>query len=278
MIPVLLTLLLLLKAPQSSALAGEAMQAAIRQVLPVLIPYCILSRMILAHLPASSGAHGRILTAYLTGAVCGAPVGAGLLAKLTEDGTLDRKEAERLLPSVCHTSPAFCAAVIGQTVGSTAVGAAMWCFSVLLGLPGLLSALKRAGGRTAPAFTGPGGLGDAIRASSIMAGNVLCSILFFYTLSGTLMSWLRQSGLPAAIVSSLLEVSSGVLAAAALPAEFRCAVAAFAAVFGGLCVCAQVRAAVPGVSVLPSLIRKLTAGVIAAVLFYAFPSFFELFP
>lgn len=287
MLPVLLTLFLLLKSPQSAAFAEEAMRAALGKVLPVLIPYAILSRMILAALPASAGIGGRILTVYLAGAVCGAPVGAGLLGELTENGTLDKKTAGRLLPAVCHTSPAFCTAVVGQTVGSPALGAAIWCFSVLLAIPRLFLVLrcvkksnreKKAAPGAPPPSARASGLGSAIRASAVMAGNVLCSILFFYTLAATVLSCLPPNAALAALLSSLLEVSSGVLAAGALPARACCCTAAFAAVFGGLCVGVQVRSAVHGVPILPYFLQKLTAGVASAVFFYAFSRFFGLFP
>ena len=130
---VLLVLLLaaagLLLAPQAAASGAlQGLRACAVRVIPALLPFFVVSRMLTAiPLPtpgrradrlfhALFGVRAACLPALLTGLLGGYPAGAAAVTELYRAGALSKAEAERALCFCNNSGPGFFAGLIGTAV------------------------------------------------------------------------------------------------------------------------------------------------------------------
>ncbi|MDO4573321.1 MAG: hypothetical protein Q4C13_08120 [Clostridia bacterium] len=270
----LLTLMLLFPAA-STAAAQDAVGLWLTRVLPALFPYYVAASLLTAGgLFTSLSRRCRWAAfplCFLLGAVSGYPVGARLACLAgREDWS-----------ACCNlSSPAFLTGVIA--VGM--LGDARFAAPLALAHYGaaLLSALldrlllprgrdRDAGAAAVPEISLPAAIGEGMLAMLKIGG----CILFFSVCSGLLQEALHmRAGLPAAILTGLLEITAGSNAMASLPLPPRLLCAGLAAMvsLGGLSVLIQARSVSPGLRILPYVIAKLfQASAAFLIAFFAAP-------
>ena len=119
----------LLLAPQAAASGAlQGLRACGTRVIPTLLPFFVVSRMLTAlPLPtpgrradrlfrALFGVRAACLPALLTGLLGGYPAGAAAVTELYRAGALSKAEAERALCFCNNSGPGFFAGLIGTAV------------------------------------------------------------------------------------------------------------------------------------------------------------------
>ena len=119
----------LLLAPQAAASGAlQGLRACAARVIPALLPFFVVSRMLTAlPLPtpgrradrlfrALFGVRAACLPALLTGLLGGYPAGAAAVTELYRAGALSKAEAERALCFCNNSGPGFFAGLIGAAV------------------------------------------------------------------------------------------------------------------------------------------------------------------
>ena len=119
----------LLLAPQAAASGAlQGLRACAARVIPALLPFFVVSRMLTAlPLPtpgrradrlfrALFGVRAACLPALLTGLLGGYPAGAAAVTELYRAGALSKAEAEHALCFCNNSGPGFFAGLIGTTV------------------------------------------------------------------------------------------------------------------------------------------------------------------
>lgn len=237
---------LLLNAPATMDAASAACRLFVTAVLPGLFPYMVLSLMLVSRFA------GRVPPWLLTllGWGGGSPTGARLLG--LAEGT-SRRQRVQLAVATATMSPMFLLGTCGGWLGSGIVGTVLLA-SVILGgwLAGwLASACSRRGGQWSPApahpqqSASPLTFGASVEQSArtmLLVCGTMVMLRVFAALAGEIV--------PASLVlplTTLLEVTTGVQAIAALPwpLALRTAVVAGAAGFGGMAIILQNRAIYP---------------------------------
>lgn len=283
LLTVLAALGLLLWMPAQAAEGARQGLALCAQVLiPSLLPFLILSSLCTAlGLPALlAGTCAPLLTRLGLPPVCAAPlllgltggypVGAAALAELVRAGTLTDEAASRALPWCNNTGPGFIVGVAGAAVfGSVRAGLALYLCHVLAALALALASAKRCGGGAAmlpapPSSSLAAALPDSVRSAATAMLGICAYVVFFSVLTALLRAAGVFSALSAALalrfgtemrfasalLSGLLELSSGVGAMRGLPpTPGNAALCAFLLGFGGLSVHAQTLYAVSGTTI-----------------------------
>ena len=245
----------LLLAPQAAASGAlQGLRACGTRVIPALLPFFVVSRMLTAlPLPtpgrradrlfrALFGVRAACLPALLTGLLGGYPAGAAAVTELYRAGALSKAEAERALCFCNNSGPGFFAGLIGTAVlGDIRRGLILYGLHALSALlTGLLlpgsapPAALRTVRREKPQL--PSLLPEAVQGSCAALLQVSGLIVFF----SSMLAVLRAAGLTAllpnrlaeALACGALELSSGILLSGH-GAEAACALLMG---WGGLCV------------------------------------------
>ena len=209
----------LLLAPQAAASGAlQGLRTCGTRVIPTLLPFFVVSRMLTAlPLPtpgrradrlfrALFGVRAACLPALLTGLLGGYPAGAAVVTELYRAGALSKAEAERALCFCNNSGPGFFAGLIGTAVlGDVRRGL------ILYGLHAL-SALMT--GLLLPGSAPPAALRTVRREKPVLSS-------------------LLPNRLAEALACGALELSSGILLLSGPGAEAACALLMG---WGGLCV------------------------------------------
>ena len=246
----------LLLAPQAAASGAlQGLRACAVRVIPALLPFFVVSRMLTAlPLPtpgrrkdrlfrALFGVRAACLPALLTGLLGGYPAGAAAVTELYRAGALSKAEAERALCFCNNSGPGFFAGLIGTAVlGDVRRGLILYGLHALAALmTGLLlpgsapPAALRTVRREKPVLSSL--LPEAVQGSCAALLQVSGLIVFF----SSMLAVLRAAGLTAllpnrlaeALACGALELSSGILLLSGHGAEAACALLMG---WGGLCV------------------------------------------
>ena len=246
----------LLLAPQAAASGAlQGLRACGTRVIPALLPFFVVSRMLTAlSLPtpgrradrlfrALFGVRAACLPALLTGLLGGYPAGAAAVTELYRAGALSKAEAERALCFCNNSGPGFFAGLIGAAVlGDVRRGLILYGLHALSALlTGLLlpgsapPAALRTARREKPQL--PSLVPEAVQGSCAALLQVSGLIVFF----SSMLAVLRAAGLTAllpnrlaeALACGALELSSGILLLSGPGAEAACALLMG---WGGLCV------------------------------------------
>lgn len=275
-----LIILFLAFADVSVVSAKEAVSVFLYSVLPSLLPFFILSKMLLSSsLPGKMsnslsplmlplfGVPGAGAAALIPGLLCGYPVGAAACADLRKNGHLTEVEAQRLSASTSNTGPFFVVGAVGAAFcRSTSAGIVLLATHIAAGLAvGILFRFKKPTQvRTpplAPCETPPlaprqnpkPNLGTAVAASVKDVANVGGYIVFFSVIIGII----RSTGVLATFgeiflgnnykifegtISGMIEMTTGcgILAETGTELKVVMPFLAFIIGFGGLAVHAQI--------------------------------------
>lgn len=290
-------------AARAGALAGLRLWENL--LAPSLLPFFV-SAGLLTQLGADRAlgeilapALGRAL--HLNGAGCalfllglsgGYPLGAATAAEMVAAGSLDRREAERLLRFCDNTGPAFAVGAVGTGIfRSAGLGFALWGIHGMSALLlGLVSRLKET---PAPSSLSPKESlplpGECLTRAVSGAVRSIISIGGYISFFSALLSVAGEFGYPAkaadavasltggdpaalrALLSGMLELSGGIGAMKGLsPTPANLALASFLLGWGGLCVHLQAAAvaAPEGISTTGRGWGKLLHGALSAVITY----------
>ena len=261
----------LLLAPQAAASGAlQGLRACAVRVIPALLPFFVVSRMLTAlPLPtpgrradrlfrALFGVRAACLPALLTGLLGGYPAGAAAVTELYRAGALSKAEAERALCFCNNSGPGFFAGLIGAAVlGDVRRGLILYGLHALsalltgLLLPGSAPPAALPTGLLLPGSAPPAALRTVRREktvlSSLLPEAVQGSCAALLQVSGlivffsSMLAVLRAAGLTAllpnrlaeALACGALELSSGILLLSGHGAEAACALLMG---WGGLCV------------------------------------------
>jgi hypothetical protein len=116
------------------AASGRGLTLWFTQLLPTLLPFSVLSYVVLASGLLSSGKKGFCREAYvlLCGFLFGFPIGSKLSADLYREGQLSRRNATILCCFANNLSPAFVTAAIGEIL---VLPVSPWLYILLYGIP-----------------------------------------------------------------------------------------------------------------------------------------------
>ncbi len=238
---------LLFRAQVTMDAASAACHLFVTAVLPGLMPYMVLSQMLISRVKRLSPA-GMLLLGWGGGS----PTGARLVCMRPD---LSRREAVRLAISCATMSPMFLLGTVGGWLGSAKAGL-MVLISVIAGgwLAGLIASAclhtSNSAFRIPNSELSPLSFGAAVDSSArtmLLVCGTMVMLRVFAALAGEVLP--SAARLP---VTTLLEVTTGASAIAKLPMPlpWRTALIAGATGFGGLAIIMQNRS-VAGEDFLP---------------------------
>lgn len=283
----------LLACKASAEGARNALSLCSSSLVPALFPFAVFSNLIAACGAAGIiapllrpagyvlGISGEGCAALLLGLLCGFPVGARMTASLYSAGSVERKEAERLLPVSGLPSPAFVIGAVGERMlGSAKAGVLIYALSLLSAFSvSLLACGKRekkpvsaksvqfCRRNTAKMLT------TAVRDAALSMLYLSAFVVFFSSLCSVLTSYM-PAGTPPAVSAALLavlEIGSGCSAVSSLsgvPGAFVFALLGFAVTWSGLSVAFQISSSVEdaGIPMKRFYAEKAAAGLLCAAL------------
>lgn len=293
--------LLLYSGPVGDAVR-EALKVCAGMVIPALFPFMALSSFIAlsgaAHyisLPFSPltrllrlpRAMGATVLMSMTG---GYPVGARLIALYLEQGRISPRTAARMLCFCCNAGPAFIISAVGtRLLNNTGAGIALLIAHLLSSL--VIGAAMARGEKT-PRFEAPrderrdsaAAFVEAVKsASSGMI--IMCSfIVLFYAVTALLESSGATSaavsvlgsvtpmdeGFWRALITGMLEVTSGCIAAASTAGSAPFMLTAFLISFSGISVICQISSCFPpgAIDLQPFILSRVVHGFLTMLISY----------
>ncbi len=284
-VPILLLAATLLSPATALAGAKRGMDIWWGSVFPALLPSFICVRLAeklgLLRLSAHTS-RGQICVATVFSLVSGAPNGAKLLRSYVREGSLSRREAQRLLPLVNTVSPAFLLSIIAS--GALKNKALFLPMAIAFYGPilCLLLPFMRLAKADRPSILKTGdvpfseALTTAIESSMLDMLRIGGCIVFVCTLLFLIRPLLPNERIFAAL-AGCMEVSVGVSAVSQLdlPLRMKSGLMIGAAAFGGISLSLQTLCCFPELKLIPYLIKKLLLGITTVVICYLL---FPLFP
>lgn len=273
----ILSLLLLIRESDVSRAASEALALAATRIIPSLFPYMVISgitvKLGLAEglgkiIPMKLfGLPGCTAPAFVTGLLCGFPVGASASRVLRKWGRITDDEAARLCALSSHVSPAFYAGVIAPLFSSKAFGWYLFFAGIVYALLyGIITGRNRKvlSYKNQPVSRIKTDIVSAFCTSVTEACSsclaVIGFIVFFRSVSACITSIIPAAEAFAAV---LLEFSGGVVFASRAGRLKGFALCGFAVGFSGLSVLAQIAShtSEEKIPFAPILAAKLTEGI-----------------
>lgn len=289
---------LLLYPQEALAASKEGMQLWLNVLLPVLLPFLILTGILIHTNMAGKllqpveviwnkvlGVSAAGAYAVIVGALCGYPVGAKITSDLYENHQISESEAKYLLTFTNHASPVFVRTYLchiclkDQIPARTVFGIfalsdltimLLFRFVVYRNKIQFLSADKK---KKTPVSSSSGAFLDV----SIMNGFETVTrlggyILMFSILSACISHFWNMKNLIGYTLSGILELTTGLcrLQNANIHMQWKYLLTLFLTAFGGICITFQTRSLVTRkLSMLPYITAKLLNG-ITTVLFALF--------
>lgn len=255
--------------------AREALILCGRTLIPSLFPLFVLGGMLVPALaqiriPGLSRILGFPEGYFLLGLLGGYPLGAACIARVAERGDLRAEDAERIsgLCSLC--GPGFLFGVVGTLLSP---GAAAVLFALQLEAALLTAALwPGAAGIQSPARTEAVSLSDALN----KAVRSILTVCGWVTLAAVAAGFLRRWVFPflpegiAVVLTGLMELTNGILAAGNLGKDARFLLCALFASFGGISVLLQIRGVSPGIRMGQCIAQKTAHAVITTALAFLY--------
>lgn len=235
--------------------ALTALSSCIRQVIPSLFPYMVLSSLILSLDLAAPlcrlipmrvfGLPACAAPVFITGLLCGFPVGAAGCASLCESGKITKQDAARLCAISSHTGPAFLIGVVGALWGSKRFGILLYTAGIIFAIvSGLVMRAYHPHAAVSelnqPVFPQPKVIPAFCRAVTDAASSCLAvtGFIVFFRVAAVVLSTVLP---PLADLSAaVFEFSSGAIRGAQMGGISGACMTGFAVGFSGLSVMAQI--------------------------------------
>lgn len=220
------------------------------------------------------------ISAFVTGSICGFPIGVKLASELYLRGEIDKNEAERIIGFSNNPSLAFVVSAVGVgMLGSLKIGVLLYftlIFSALI--TGLLFREKRTFfNKTSVIPRQSFNFVDSVKNAGFASFTVSSFIIFFSAVSGIIVKLCKNKAL-AAVGVMMTEISGGaiqIISSHPFGAQGTLAMLAAGFAFSGFSVHLQARSiATPELSFKKYYIMKLFQAVIAFFLMLCISSFF----
>ena len=269
-----------------------------KTLLPALFPFLVLSELLVSsgvgeRLCGAIGAPIRFLTGlskrgatcFLLGALCGFPVATTAASTYLSRGEISKKEAERVLLFANNPGAGFLVAFVGEGL----LGAKQKGFVLLLSTLGaalcfgaLLHLFDKRGEQEViyPTNGMENGLSVSLFTTSVKralsaALTLAAFVVLFSSITSCLSAALAALGAPLALdvlLHGVLELTSGLVSASALPTKAALPTMAFFCSFSGLSVCFQIHAVADGIDapIGQYLAAKTAQGALAALFAFLF--------
>ena len=258
--------------------AREALILCGKTLIPSLFPLFVLGGMLVPALaqiriPGLSRILGFPEGYFLLGLLGGYPLGAACIARATQRGELRSQDAERITGLCSLCGPGFLFGVVGTLLSP---GAAAVVFALQLEAALLTAALwPGAAGIQSPARTETVSLSDALN----KAVRSILTVCGWVTLAAVAAGFLRRWVFPflpegiAVVLTGLMELTNGILAAGNLGKDARFLLCALFASFGGISVLLQIRGVSPGIRMGQCIAQKAVHGILTAILAFLYQRF-----
>ena len=273
---------------KSASLVFEGLSLWAACVLPSTLPFlffCALFTRLKAYpkiVGKLSPVAGKVFRISGAGACCGLisalsgyPVGAKTLSSLALRGEVPKEELFRTSALATTSGPAFLVGAVGAgAFQSVKAGwlllvshlAAVWlvCFLLRFTAKQSVSASRISAPQTQNALSES--LAETVAAATLAGASIAIFYAFARLLAGTV-----SDGFLSAILSGIVEMTSGCKALSSVKTPLALALSAFFVTFGGVCVLVQQLAFLTpaGVKPLPFICLKALQGITAAALCFA---------
>jgi len=257
-------------------------------VIPSLFPFMVLSAMAsraASHFTGKNSARTAVILPVFLGCLCGFPVGAATVASMYRNGALSKSKAEYLCALCNNTGPAFIIGVIGRSFwGGSEIGVMFYICQIVsavlvftvwriffgkskLTTDDLIKNDVKPSEKASGTDTFCSGFCNSVAESAVSVVQICGYIVFFKVICDTV-RYLVPSDTVYAILSSILEFTSGTYAAASLEGTLGIALCGFSIGFSGLSVMAQSAGILSraGLSVSPLFRLKIFTGLVCAAL------------
>ena len=255
--------------------AREALILCGRTLIPSLFPLFVLGGMLVPALaqiriPGLSRILGFPEGYFLLGLLGGYPLGAACIARAAERGDLRAEDAERLTGLCSLCGPGFLFGVVGALLSP---GAAAVIFILQLEAALLTAALWPGATTTRiQAQAEAVSLSDALNKATQSILTVCGWVTLAAVAAGFLRRWvlaLLPEGI-AVVLTGLMELTNGILAAGNLGTDARFLLCALFASFGGISVLLQIRGVSPGIRMGQCIGQKTAHAVITTALAFLY--------
>lgn len=286
--PFLTVLLLALSAATSARIAEYARQGlrlCFGAVVGAVFPFMIISDATVAFgrfegVPFLRKAfeglfkiNGYAITAFVTGILCGFPLGVKVACELYKNGCISKAECERLIGFSNNTGPAFVISGIGAAMrGSVFDGLILYLSTVTAAcITGILFSVGQRPSREAPNIKETKfALTASVRAAGLNTVSICAFIVFFSVVCG-LVTQLVKNEAVASVIISFIEVSNAakrISLCKAFSARSSLVLTSFAVSFSGISVHAQAKSLLSGLDISMKLYyrEKLLQGVLSALI------------
>ena len=298
---ILITVLMIFFPERSILYSKQALSMCYEIIIPSLFPFFVCSGILVYSGFAQSlsalfrpvmkplfNVNENGAAAFVLGIISGYPLGAVTACQLYEGAYLSKSEAERLLAFCNNSGPLFILGAVGTAMyKNPKIGIILYLSHIISAiLVGILARFYEQGKFCAPKSSlgiideAPAQIFSNVLANSINSILTVCgAIIFFFTVSGILMSLLPLTPSLNALISALLEFTGGIkkISQLTLPLNLRIIASSFAVGFAGLCVHIQVMSVTAryGLSLKPYIFGKAVHGLFSAFFTYLF---LQLFP
>lgn len=249
-----------------------------KTLVPSLFIYMVLSKIIIS-LPVTEklikflGLESVIL---IIGTLCGCPVGAKVAVTLYKDNCISKQHAEFLCSFSNNASISFVLGFVGSELfGDIRIGLRLMIYQLLASAITAVIMKRIVLGKenlhtVSMSFTKRINLSEAVSDSAITMLNLCGCVIFFMVAGGVISSIIRMPDIGEAILKSVLEFSSGCVAASKA-GKYAIPITAFALSQTGFSVGLQVKSIIKSrLSFKPYLMGKLICCTIMTALAFIF--------
>lgn len=262
----------------------EGISLCVKSIVPTLFPFIILSDFLLSLYPVSKhslssalfekafGIGAVCVSAFVCGAICGFPIGAILIKSLYDNGAIDKKDAENMLPIATLPSFVFVISGVGSGLfGNVKLGMFLWFASFISTIA--VGFIFRSGDKKLPIIReipkAKFNLASSIKKSGFTAINISSFIIFFSAVLGVLKSVIKNEYI-CAVLAAFFEIGNACnyIAYSGITYSVKLPLLCFALGFSGLSVFMQVVGVVSDskISCKTYFVQKTLQGVLCALI------------
>lgn len=255
-------LLLILDSKIALQSAAEGIDLCLRTVVPSLLPFFILSGILVSDLVGRNISFlrplGKLLgmpegseSLLISGFLGGYPVGAKAVRDFWAAGCLRKKDAERLLGFCSNAGPAFLFGMAAPMFSSPFAGWMLWFIQILSALMVGLFSPESSAEKMMPSSSAHLSIPDALKNALSVTAQVCGWVILFRILNGFLTRWFLWflAKEVQTTVMGFLELANGCMALTSIQSEkLRFLLCSAMLSFGGICVLMQTLSAAKGLS------------------------------
>lgn len=247
-------LLLLIDGQTAQAGVRQGLELCLRSVLPALLPFFFLSKVLIAALWGKSPTILRLIgtlfrmpeggeSLLIPALLGGFPAGAAAVGEAWQSGGLEKDTAERLLGWCGNVGPAFLFGIAAGTLPGRWSGWYLWGLLLL----GALTAAWIIPGKIAAATPKAAEKSTDIMGQTVLTmGKICITVVLFRVITRYMDVYLSLDGTAKVFLEGILELTNGCCDLSLVPIRYRMTAAGILMSLGGACVLIQTRAVTQG--------------------------------